>query len=412
MMDKAYPVRHFCCRDLSAKKMKSYFRDETGLFSSAQPLIGPVRGETGVDGLRLDFNDGLRLEVPEGDFHVRISDADSEMVFFDDDVSGVRLQSMEKFYIHWQVDIHHGGILVFSHTFDPTGQQVFFVDCSTALGDSLVVLPYLRAFRERYGAEISCHLPAYLYGFARRLLPEIEWRETWPDDCYATFYFGAAIEAPALSPEDGRLVPMEELGHLMFGVPRPRQLPVFPAGERQIAEPYVCIGVQASHPAKGWHAPGGWETIVAALREAGYRVLCIDRDGKNEANGFVTSMPAGAEDFTGNRPIEERAELLAHADFFIGLGSGLSWLAHFVGCPVVMICGFSESWYEFATPYRVYNRLACHGCLNDIRESYFQNPCPRQLRGSEKILECQKTITPRMVLDAIRRLQEDQEKTS
>ena len=410
-MKLQYPVRHFCCQELSQEEMEARFRDKTGFFSSAQPLIGPVRGETGIDGLRLDFNDGLRFEVPEGDFHVRISDADSEMVFFDDDVSAVRLQSMEKFYVHWQLDVYYGGALAFSHVFDPMGQKVFFVDCSTALGDSLVVLPYLRAFRERYGAEVSCHLPEYLYGFAQRLLPGIEWRETWPEDCYATFYFGAAIDAPALSPEDGRLVPMEELGHLLFGVPRPRQRLIWPAGKRQITEPYVCIGVQASHPAKGWHYPGGWETIVAALRKAGYRVLCIDRERENEANGFVARMPDGAEDFTGNRPIEERAELLSHADFFIGLGSGLSWLAHFVGCPVVLICGFSESWYEFDTPYRVYNRLACHGCLNDVREPYFQNPCPRQPHGSDKILECQKTITPRMVLDAIWRLQQDQEKT-
>ena len=207
-MKLQYPVRHFCCQELSQEEMEARFRDKTGFFSSAQPLIGPVRGETGIDGLRLDFNDGLRLEVPEGDFHVRISDADSEMVFFDDDVSAVRLQSMEKFYVHWQLDVYYGGgALAFSHVFDPMGQRVFFVDCSTALGDSLVVLPYLRAFRERYGAEVSCHLPEYLYGFAQRLLPGIEWRETWPEDCYATFYFGAAIDAPALSPEDGRAWP-------------------------------------------------------------------------------------------------------------------------------------------------------------------------------------------------------------
>ena len=134
-------------------------------------------------------------------------------------------------------------------------------------------------------------------------------------------------------------MPMEELGHLIFGVPWPRQLPVFPAGERQIQEPYVCIGVQASHPAKGWLYPDGWEIVTAALREAGDRVLCIDKGRENSADGFSAQIPAGAEDFTGEHPIEERAELLAHADFFIGLSSGLSWLAYFVGCPVVIICG-------------------------------------------------------------------------
>lgn len=407
----SYPIRLFSCRTLSEEQLESCLHDEFEFLSLAKLLIGPVRGETGIDGLHLDFNDGLRLEVPAGNFHVQIHDVDSEMLFFDEDISEICLQSVEKFYIHWQIHVFLDGNLVFSHIFDPRGQQVFFVNSSRLLGDSLALLPYLRAFRETYDATVSCYLPSHLRGIARRALPEIEIHDSWPEDCYATFSFSAAIgDSVALSPEDGRRVPMEELGHLFFGVPRPRVLPVWPAGERQIKEPYVCIGVQASNPTKGWLYPGGWDIVVAALREAGYRVLCIDRDRENEVGGFVSRMPEGAEDFTGNHPLEERAELLAHADFFIGLGSGLSWLAHFVGCPVVMICGFSESWYEFDTPYRVYNRLSCHGCLNDTEANFFKELCPRQSHDSERILECQKTITPRMVLDAIRRLQQDHEK--
>jgi len=125
-MKLQYPVRHFCCQELSQEEMEARFRDKTGFFSSAQPLIGPVRGETGIDGLRLDFNDGLRFEVPEGDFHVRISDADSEMVFFDDDVSAVRLQSMEKFYVHWQLDVYYGGGTCLFTCVRPDGSEGIF----------------------------------------------------------------------------------------------------------------------------------------------------------------------------------------------------------------------------------------------------------------------------------------------
>ena len=39
-------------------------------------------------------------------------------------------------------------------------------------------------------------------------------------------------------------------------------------------------------------------------------------------------IPYGAEDFTGRRPLQERIDLLYHADFFIGLSSGLSWVAN------------------------------------------------------------------------------------
>ena len=35
-------------------------------------LSAPIAGETGIDGLKLDFNFGLRLDVPKGNCRVRI----------------------------------------------------------------------------------------------------------------------------------------------------------------------------------------------------------------------------------------------------------------------------------------------------------------------------------------------------
>ena len=72
--------------------------DDLDICSSA-----PICGETGIDGLRLDFNFGLRLDVPEGNFHVRIGDDDREQIFFDRDISNVQLVSVEKFLINWHI---------------------------------------------------------------------------------------------------------------------------------------------------------------------------------------------------------------------------------------------------------------------------------------------------------------------
>ena len=55
---------------------------------------GPIKGETGIEGLRIDFNAGLRLRVPKGNWHICISDDDSEFVFFDEAVSEKVLISM------------------------------------------------------------------------------------------------------------------------------------------------------------------------------------------------------------------------------------------------------------------------------------------------------------------------------
>ena len=65
-------------------------------------------------------------------------------------------------------------------------------------------------------------------------------------------------------------------------------------------------------------------------------------------SGIVfTHIPNGAEDETGDQPLTERARWLKHADFFIGLSSGLSWLAWAAGTPVVIISGFTHPLNEF-----------------------------------------------------------------
>ena len=59
------------------------------------------------------------------------------------------------------------------------------------------------------------------------------------------------------------------------------------------------------------------------------------------------AAPEGIIDRSGNFPLSDRINYLAHADAFIGVGSGLSWLAWASGTKVVMISGFSKPHTEF-----------------------------------------------------------------
>ena len=199
---------------------------------------------------------------------------------------------------------------------------------------------------------------------------------------------------------------MTRIGGVLLGINYlPPKLDFKPTDPPVTNDPYVCIGIQARNARKSWHWQGGWDIVVDYLKKLGYRVFCIDKNVEQTNDGFTIRKPEGAEDFTGNRPLIERANMLYHAEFFIGLGSGLSWLADAVNCPVVMICGFSQDWCEFYTPYRVANRRVCNGCLNDIRTIFFDSKrvCPYRA-GTPRELECQKEISPRMVIDTIERL--------
>lgn len=409
----------------SAKNIEDYRKaygaktagvDQNVLYGFLKKLYGvtdvvfdsAIGNETGIEGLRLDFNFGLRLDVPDGNFRVRIGDADSGQIFFDKRVpKAVRLISVEQHFIRWRVEIFCDGKNVFNHTLNLTGRKVLLLIMG-GLGDTLALLPAAREFKRRHRCELFISLPSdALSELVARLYPELLQVRRAVPKTYAT-YFPSMFTSNLLTvPVDYRNMPMERMGGAILGLNTLPAKPLFkPTARRPISEPYVCIGVQASGNRKGWLYPGGWNIVVDYLKGRGYRVLCIDKHAAQTSDGITIDKPEGAEDFTGDLPLMERANMLYHAEFFIGLSSGLAWLANAVACPVVMLCGFSQDWHEFYTPYRVANRLVCNGCINDLRVDFKKTKCPYH-GGTARELECQKRITPRQVIKAIERLLAD-----
>lgn len=390
-------MQYFSCKDRSLEHFRQYQAD----FLPFDKAAGPIRGETGRPGLQLDFNCGLRLAVPQGDFFVRISDSRTGAEYFAAPLSGVWLISLDKYFVPWHVEVYEAGTAIFVHDFNPDGQQVHF-HFGELMGDSLAFLPYVQAFQRLHGCHVSARVPAYLREVFLRCCPGLEIREQANAQVYATFFCLVALSEHCFAaPLDVRQVPLAALGMAVLGMFHPYVETGWRSGERKIKEPYVCIGVQASGACKGWHFPGGWEEICIRLQAAGYRVLCIDGEGEHTDCGLTIRCPEGAEDLTGRRPLLERAELLSHAACFIGLCSGLAWLARTVRCPAVMIGGFSNYWAEFPEAYRVSNPRVCQGCYNDTSLYYVQNPCARQERESDGWLQCSKSITVDEVWQAV-----------
>ena len=82
---------------------------------------------------------------------------------------------------------------------------------------------------------------------------------------------------------------------------------------------------------------------------------------------------------------------------FIGLPSGLSWLAWASEQKVVTIDGITEDFAYFSC-VKVQNKDVCHGCWNSTEFIYDAQGlyCPRN-----KDFECTKSITPQMVINEI-----------
>ncbi|MBO4780131.1 MAG: hypothetical protein J5497_05795 [Selenomonadaceae bacterium] len=110
-------------------------------------LESEIYGEADSHGLKLDFNFGLRLDVPEGNFRVKISDSDTEQIYFNEYVSGCRLLSVENYFIRWHVEVFLNEEKIFTNTLNLGAKPVVIKFRNTALGDTLALLPYCENLR-------------------------------------------------------------------------------------------------------------------------------------------------------------------------------------------------------------------------------------------------------------------------
>ena len=296
----------------------------------------------------------------------------------------------------------------FFHRFDPKDKEIMVQLPVGTIGDSVGWFAYVERFQKKTGAKIICVMNPIISILFKAQYPEItfiEPKDTSKYTPYACYKIGLFFKGNTTDqPYDFRYIGNHRTASKILDTNDDDIAPrVDLSAPRQIKDPYVCIAVQASAFCKLWSNPNGWHEVIAHLKSIGYRVLCIDKEPVTGQGIVVNHIPWGVEDFTGNKPLQERINLLKDCDFFIGLSSGVSWLAWCAQCPVVMISGFTNPFNEFYTPYRVINTLFCHGCWNDERcdfDHYDYMWCPRH-KGTDKAYECERTISARHVLNVI-----------
>lgn len=379
------------------------------------------------EGITFDFCWGARVYIPDAPvrklYRVRIWDADDHHCVFDGKVGAASwVQTTMHYYrpLLLQIDDGETGEVVFKHRMKLDGQPVLISFPVETVGDTLAWFQACEEFRMEHDCKLYVAMAPHMRKLLEPAHPDItfiersQMRGLRP---YAFYQMGVNFDGnETTQPYDWRTAPLHWHGANLLGVDAKAQCDTPPAihmaeGGRPIEEPYVCISSMASGGCKLWLNPVGWETVVDFLLKKGYRVIDIDGNRLVGKGIAYQRIPFNAEDWTGKgdgKELSDRARLIRHADFFIGVGSGLSWLAWCCRVPVVLISGFSLPWCEFYTPYRVYNSYVCHGCFNDVRYKFDGHDCfwcPKH-KGDEQHLICSLAITPEQVISAIKRIPE------
>lgn len=283
---------------------------------------------------------------------------------------------------------------------------------SNCLGDSLAWTPMIEEYRKITKNKIYCinnkYYKIFNYPSINFVNSDEELKNINFDKIYEIGFFIQNSKFKEMQLKDPRTLNLQEVACDILQIPyKPIKPNIFIKNlKNKQNQKYVCISVQSTNQAKYWNYPNGWEIITDYLIKLNYKVICID---KNELCGnlvYMNSIPKNAINKTGDINIQERITDIYNCDFFIGLPSGLSWLAWALNKKVILISGFSDPKTEFYTPYRIINRNVCNSCWNDQNFIFPYNDfifCPRY-KNSPKMFECTKEIHPNLVIENINKI--------
>lgn len=391
-------------------------------------FYGPIPQEPtqeAVDGILYDFNNGARVKFPKGakSYRIRFVDLDNMVTLYDGIVppGGDYIATSEKkYFVNFRIVLSkpENDELIFSHDYDARDKEVIVRLAVHTLGDSIGWFSYVERFQQKTGCRLTCVVSPWFREIVCKQYPSISFiseEEVEQHRPYANYNIGLYPIGDSFNqPIDHRYIGLHRTSAHILGVDDSDCPPRFDlSAKRKIQEKYVCIAVQSTSLAKYWNHPTGWDTVVSYLKDQGYRVLCIDQTSIGGKCGTFIRIPAGAEDYTGDHPLQARIDLIKDADFFVGLSSGLSWLAWGCQVPVVMISGFTLPINEFFTPYRVFNPNVCNGCWNEFKDFDLSDfwYCPRHGK-TDRRFECSGLISPEKVIDTIKQLIRDRQQLS
>jgi autotransporter strand-loop-strand O-heptosyltransferase len=306
-----------------------------------------------------------------------------------------------EYFTKWNTKIWEDGYLIHDYTLDLKGKRVYICLDSSSLGDTLSWVPYIREFKDKH----QCHLivSTFMNYLFKDSYPDIEFIEPGmaANNIYAMYKIGWFYKDDKFdvskNPNDFRKEPLQKTASDILGLDYKETRPLLniPKVEKKKK---VGIGLHSTCQAKYWNNPTGWQEVVDYLTSLGYEVVLYSKENDGYMGNFhpkgITKFEAGS--------IERLIEDMASCEFFVGLGSGLSWLAWACELPVVLISGFSEEYSETTLDtYRVINKNVCTGCFNRYRLNASDwNWCPDH-QNTERQFECTKSITSKMVIDKI-----------
>jgi autotransporter strand-loop-strand O-heptosyltransferase len=302
-----------------------------------------------------------------------------------------------KYFTQWRTKIFEDGSLIWDKKLNYEDKRVFISFDSKSLGDSVAWIPYCLEFQNKHKCKVI--VSTFWNKLFKESYPELEFVNPGEvvHNIMGMYKLGWFWDE-SREPETPNTIPLQKAASNILGLEYKEIKPRihYKVSENPYKQKYVTIATNSTAGCKFW-TKTAWQELVNYLVSKGYFVVNVSKEN-NELTNVMKF-----EDVS----IENTMNVIHHSEFFIGLSSGLSWLAWGLGKQVVMISNFTTSDHEFNIDcIRITNPLVCNGCWNNPNFKFDKgdwNWCPVH-KGTSRQFECHTSITPEMVINKIQNL--------
>ena len=324
------------------------------------------------------------------DYLVKFYDENDSCIYENTIKSNSWIKLNRRWFTNWTIKVWENNYPIYHFQLNYTNQRIYISIDSASLGDTIAWMPYVLEFKKKH----NCHVIVSTFKnfLFKDVYPELEFVEPGTavnniSGMYSVGWFYDNNKEPVLP----NTIPLQKAATNILGLEYKEIKPRIAYTPRDVFDgKIVTIATNSTAGCKFWTREA-WQELIHYLHEKNYRVINVSK----EDNPFENCEPL--ED----KSLQSAMDAISYSEFFIGLSSGLSWLAWAMNKPVVMIANFTEEGHEFSC-IRPIKKNVCSGCWNNPKYKFDKSWdwCPVHA-GTDRQYECQSSITSGDVIELI-----------
>ena len=285
---------------------------------------------------------------------------------------------------------------------------------SFALGDTLACVAVVEHYRQTFNLpKIYFDCIDWMWEYFAPAYTNIEFTKIENPEIILNYHFDLPVQKGFAF--DLYQIPISFKKEFVWDFVKPK-IVYKPKAKRQILNPYFVFSMHSTAQVKYWNSgkrtdqtqSPRWRDLCVLLENIGIEGVLVDKHYGFGTAPYWNEPPENCKKVIG-RPFNEVLEMLIYAEFFVGLSSGMSWVALALGKKTCMIAPWAYDENEFGSSHeehiRIQSKSHCTDCWSALSQTFNKNDwywCPLKQNTSEEF-SCSSSIQAKDVINELKK---------